>query len=126
MCRTEKRANQTTSTLHYKHLIVFLVGFLSEESGFLELVLKCVHTLLIGQRPVLEHLAGTASNDNFSMMITPELSMTIHTCFHRYEDLFKGGPLEDMQETNTLSNTQSKYFLLELCGENFETSSTLY
>lgn len=51
--------NQTTSTLRYKDLIVFLVCFLGEESGLLQLVLQGVHALLIGQRPVLEDLAGT-------------------------------------------------------------------
>lgn len=65
-----KQANQTTSTLEYKDLIVFLVSFLGEESGLLELVLQGVHTLLIGQRPVLEHLTGTVPNHNFSMTDT--------------------------------------------------------
>lgn len=56
-CKQEK-PNQTTSKLPYKDLIVFLVGFLGEEPGFLELVLQGVHTLFIGQRPVLEDLTG--------------------------------------------------------------------
>jgi hypothetical protein len=55
--------NQTTSTLRYKHLIVFLVSLFSEESGFFELVLQGVHALLIGQRPVLEDLAGTGCHN---------------------------------------------------------------
>lgn len=50
--------NQTTSKLRYKDLIVFLVGLLSKESGFLQLVLQCVHTLFIRQRPVFQDLAG--------------------------------------------------------------------
>ena len=43
-----------------QHLIVFPVGFLSQEAGFLQLVLKGVHALLIGEGAVLEHLAHAA------------------------------------------------------------------
>lgn len=48
----------TSSSSVLLHLIVFLVGLLSQEAGLLQLVLQRVHALLIGQRTVLQHLAG--------------------------------------------------------------------
>lgn len=57
--------NKTTERKHCSsnvwllHLIVFLVSFLSHEAGFLQLVLKSIHTLFIGQRTVLKNLACT-------------------------------------------------------------------
>ena len=40
-------------------LIVFSVSVLSHHSGLFELRLESVHTLLIGDAPVLEHLSHT-------------------------------------------------------------------
>lgn len=55
---------QTTMTRHHKDLIVFLVSLLSQETGFLQLVLQGVHTLLISQGLVLEHFAGAGPNND--------------------------------------------------------------
>lgn len=52
-----KRNN--SSNVWLLHLIVFLVSFLSHEAGFLQLVLKSIHTLFIGQGTVLKNLACT-------------------------------------------------------------------
>ena len=41
------------------HLVVFSVGFFSQESGFLKLVFEGFHPLFIWQASVLEHLAHT-------------------------------------------------------------------
>merc|ERR1719431_2141852 len=38
------------------NLIVFSVGFFSQEPGLLQLVLKGIHALLIGEGTVLKHL----------------------------------------------------------------------
>lgn len=64
-------SNQTTWTLQYKDLVVFLVGFFGEEPGLLELVFERIHALLISQRPVLEHLAGAAPY-NDTLVPTPQ------------------------------------------------------
>lgn len=53
---TEKK---NSSNVWLLHLIVFLVSFLSHEAGFLQLVLKSIHTLFIGQGTVLKNLACT-------------------------------------------------------------------
>lgn len=47
-----------------RHLIIFLVGLFSEETGFLQLVLQSVHALFIGQRAVLKNLALTERKNN--------------------------------------------------------------
>lgn len=40
------------------NLIVFLVGFFSEEPGLLQLILEGVHALFIRQAAILKNLAG--------------------------------------------------------------------
>lgn len=42
----------------HANLIVFLVGFLSKESGLLQLILEGVHALFIRQAAILKNLAG--------------------------------------------------------------------
>lgn len=51
------------------HLIVFLIGLLSHEAGLLQLVLKGVHALLIGQGTVLKNLASTARVSDTSLCV---------------------------------------------------------
>lgn len=51
-------AANTLGSRGHANLIVFLVGFLGEEPGLLQLVLKGVHALFVRQAAILENLAG--------------------------------------------------------------------
>lgn len=121
MYRTGKQANQTTSTLEYKDLIVFLVGFLSEESGFLELVLKRVHTLLISQGPVFQHLAGAASNHNFSTRIWYE---SFEILSNGTKIRVQGWPVRRHARKHAKEHTKLQVSSGTLWRKSIETSST--
>ena len=57
----DSRVSRLASTT-LVHLIVFSVGLLGQESGLLQLVLEGLHPLLVGDAPVLKHLAHTGQD----------------------------------------------------------------